>query len=59
MGQEVTAFLNARRVMEWANVRDELADLLEREWKLKLGEIGKDLSGAHLPFNFQLIDAPW
>ncbi|RYD22782.1 MAG: ATP-dependent RNA helicase HrpA, partial [Verrucomicrobiaceae bacterium] len=40
------AFLNARRVMEWANVRDELADLLEREWKLKLGEIGKDLSGA-------------
>jgi ATP-dependent helicase HrpA len=40
------AFLNARRVMEWANVRDELADLLEREWKLKLGEIGKDLSGT-------------
>ncbi len=40
------AFLNARRVMEWANVRDELADLLEREWKLKLGEIGTDLSGA-------------
>ena len=39
-------FLNARRVMEWANVRDELADLLEREWKLKLGEIGKDLSGV-------------
>lgn len=40
------AFLNARRVMEWANVRDELADLLEREWKLKLGKIGDDLSGA-------------
>ncbi len=20
---------------------------------------GKDLSGAHLPFNFQLLDAPW
>jgi ATP-dependent helicase HrpA len=40
------AFLNARRVMEWANVRDELADLLEREWKLKLGAIGNDLSGA-------------
>lgn len=40
------AFLNARRVMEWANVRDELADLLEREWKLKLGKIGEDLSGA-------------
>jgi ATP-dependent helicase HrpA len=40
------AFLNARRVMEWANVRDELADLLEREWKLRLGEIGNDLSGT-------------
>jgi ATP-dependent helicase HrpA len=40
------AFLNMRRVMEWANVRDELADLLEREWKLKLGEIGDNLSGA-------------
>ena len=40
------AFLNARRVMEWANVRDELADLLEREWKLKIGGIGDDLSGA-------------
>jgi ATP-dependent helicase HrpA len=40
------AFLNARRVMEWANVRDELADLLEREWKLKLGEIGNNLSGT-------------
>ncbi|MES2475087.1 MAG: ATP-dependent RNA helicase HrpA [Verrucomicrobiota bacterium] len=39
------AFLNARRVMEWANVRDELADLLEREWKLKLGEIADNLSG--------------
>ncbi|MBC8126576.1 MAG: ATP-dependent RNA helicase HrpA [Gloeobacteraceae cyanobacterium ES-bin-144] len=29
------AFLNARRVMEWANVADELADLLVREWKVK------------------------
>lgn len=32
-----TNFLNARRVIEWANVADELADLLEREWKLKSG----------------------
>lgn len=32
------AFLNARRVMEWANVRDELADLLTREWKIRLPE---------------------
>jgi ATP-dependent helicase HrpA len=38
------AFLNARRVMEWANVRDELADLLEREWQLKIGEIGAGIS---------------
>jgi ATP-dependent helicase HrpA len=39
-----TAFLNARRVMEWANVRDELASLLEREWQLKIGEIRVGLS---------------
>ncbi len=30
------AFLNARRVMEWANVADELTALLEREWQVKL-----------------------
>lgn len=36
-----TAFLNARRVMEWANVADELTDLLEREWKLKVHPPGK------------------
>lgn len=40
------AFLNARRVMEWANVCDELAELLEREWKLRIGGIGNDLSGS-------------
>jgi ATP-dependent helicase HrpA len=34
------------RVMEWANVRDELADLLEREWKLQLGAIGDSFSGS-------------
>ncbi|NJM37356.1 MAG: ATP-dependent RNA helicase HrpA [Akkermansiaceae bacterium] len=39
-------FLNARRVIEWANVCDELTELLEREWKFKLGKIGSDLSGA-------------
>ncbi|MEO5712432.1 MAG: ATP-dependent RNA helicase HrpA [Luteolibacter sp.] len=38
------AFLNARRAMEWTNVRDELADLLEREWKLKIGEIKDGIS---------------
>jgi ATP-dependent helicase HrpA len=35
------AFLNARRVMEWANVADELTDLLEREWKLKVPSPGQ------------------
>ena len=27
-------FLNARRVMEWANVADELGELIEREWQV-------------------------
>ncbi len=40
-----TVFLNARRVMEWANVRDELESLLEREWKVQIGGIGENLSG--------------
>ena len=44
MSHQPTAFLNARRVMEWANVRDELADLLEREWKLKIGDIRAGIS---------------
>ncbi|HSP42205.1 MAG TPA: ATP-dependent RNA helicase HrpA, partial [Luteolibacter sp.] len=38
----VTSFLNARRVMEWGNVADELEELLEREWKAKIGEIYKN-----------------
>lgn len=41
-----SAFLNARRVMEWANVVDELADLLEREFRVKLPEMGKEPSYA-------------
>ncbi|MEI6674423.1 MAG: ATP-dependent RNA helicase HrpA [Verrucomicrobiota bacterium] len=43
------AFLNARRVMEWANVHDELAELLEREWQVKLGKMGKE-PGAWAPY---------
>jgi ATP-dependent helicase HrpA len=31
-----SSYLNARRVMEWANVADELAELLEREWKVRI-----------------------
>lgn len=51
-------------IAEMRNVIDEFDD------RLLIGEIylpmhrlvayyGKDLSGAHLPFNFQLLDAPW
>jgi ATP-dependent helicase HrpA len=43
------AFLNARRVMEWANVHDELLDLLESEWRVKLGRLGKE-TGAWAPY---------
>ncbi len=31
-------YLNFRRVIDWANVADELAELLEREWQLTIGE---------------------
>ncbi len=34
-------YLNARRVMEWANVADELTELLEREWEVGKGQRGK------------------
>ncbi len=44
-----SAFLNARRVMEWANVHDELAELLESEWRVKLGKLGKE-PGAWAPY---------
>jgi ATP-dependent helicase HrpA len=37
-----TAFLNARRVIEWANVADELEELLEREWRVKPGAVSKN-----------------
>jgi ATP-dependent helicase HrpA len=36
------AFLNARRVIEWANVADELEELLEREWRVKPGAVSKN-----------------
>jgi ATP-dependent helicase HrpA len=39
------AFLNARRVIEWANVADELRELLEREWKWKVGVLAKEAGG--------------
>ena len=35
-----SAFLNARRVMEWANVADELTELIEREWHVGGGQGG-------------------
>jgi len=38
------AFLNARRVIEWANVCEELTSLLEREWKWKIEPLGNEIS---------------
>jgi len=43
------AFLNARRVVEWANVHDELADLLESEWRIKIAKLAKE-TGAWAPY---------
>lgn len=42
-------FLNARRVMEWANVADELRELLEREWKTRIQPLAKDTALAPYP----------
>ena len=36
------AFLNMRRVIEWSNVADELAQLLQREWQAKVGDISQN-----------------
>jgi ATP-dependent helicase HrpA len=36
------AFLNMRRVIEWGNVADELAELLEREWRVRIPALDKD-----------------
>jgi ATP-dependent helicase HrpA len=35
------AFLNARRVSEWANVHDELAELLEDGWDMRIPALPK------------------
>ncbi|MCP5543111.1 MAG: ATP-dependent RNA helicase HrpA [Akkermansiaceae bacterium] len=36
-----SGYLNFRRVTEWANVCDELTELIEREWRLKVpGTVG-------------------
>ncbi len=49
------AFLNARRVMEWANVRDELADLLEREWKVRLSQPTKNPAANYTTIHKALL----
>jgi ATP-dependent helicase HrpA len=49
-----TTFLNARRVMEWGNVADELADLLEREWDVKLKPQG-DGDFPYVPIHRSLL----
>ncbi|MCX6873862.1 MAG: ATP-dependent RNA helicase HrpA [Verrucomicrobia bacterium] len=43
------AFLNARRVLEWANVHDELAELLESEWRIKIASLAKE-TGNWAPY---------
>jgi len=47
-------YLNARRVMEWANVADELTELLEREWKVG----GSERTGAGRSGHGLAQDAP-
>jgi len=42
-------FLNAQRVIEWANVADELEELLEREWKVKGGGARATVARASRP----------
>ena len=42
-------FLNYRRVTEWANVHDELRDLLRRELKWDVGDIAAGRSNHGLP----------
>lgn len=37
-------FLNRRRILEWANVCEELADLLQREWKWKIPDLPADVA---------------
>lgn len=40
-----TSFLNFRRVLEWANVADELVGLLKWEWKVEIGVGGNAVDG--------------
>lgn len=51
------AFLNARRVLEWANVHDELKELVERElrWTMKPGGQVTDKSAAYDAFHRALL----
>ena len=50
------AFLNMRRVIEWANVHDELSDLLHRElrWEVVSARIDEKSTDAE----WQALDAP-
>ena len=49
-------YLNARRVMEWANVADELTELVEREWQTNAD--GKRRTGAGRSGDGLAQDAP-
>lgn len=50
-------FLNARRVVEWGNVAEELKDLLEREWKVKVRDLpqGKINEGSYATIHKALL----
>jgi ATP-dependent helicase HrpA len=50
-----TAYLNARRVIEWANVADELAELLEREWKVKCAAMAAGETFPYVPIHRCLL----
>lgn len=48
-------YLSFRRVMEWGNVHDELRDLLEREWDVKIPPISKKGGFAYDPIHRALL----
>lgn len=64
----VPTFLSARRVMEWANVHDELAELLAEDWDMKIPTLARTESAwapyanihrallAGVPRQFGLLD---
>lgn len=48
-------YLNARRVSEWANVADELTELLKREWHIKEPVLGNSESFPYTAIHRSLL----